>query len=167
MNDERKFELRERLIARIARCKRGTYAIITPENKPTELIVCGCKMKVLALWVKQGPKIWTIQNYRDNLIMRSGKPTVPGEYYFGDSSWIHKHSSLDPYPDLVCIAVVASPTDNNTLVGFKGVFNDQCSFAYMFQDLALVDILLWEGQQLEKMVDMPDGGYLNENSINQ
>ena len=167
MNQEKQFILCENLIARTARCKKGTYAIITPEGKPTELIVCGNRLSVQSLWVKQGDTLWTTQTFTNNVIMRSNKATAPGEFYLGDSNWVHKHSSLDPYPDLVCIAIATLPTDSNTVVGFKGVFNSQCSSAYVIQDSALVDVLLWEGQQLEKTAAMTSGGAINENPIIQ
>ncbi len=166
MNEEKNFDLCEALTARVARCRKGTYAIITPEDKPTEFIVCGNRLQVRSLWIKCGDRLWTHHTFKGNLIMRSGRTSTPGEFYLGDSNWAHQTSSIDPYPDLVCIAIVTLPTDSNVEVGFKAVFNRECSSAYIIQDSALTAILLWEGRQLEKSADMIRGGNPYEKPIN-
>lgn len=166
MNPEKQFDLCENLIAKVARCKKGTYAIITPEDKPIEFIVCGNRLQVRSLCIKCGDMLWTHNTFKGNLIIRSGRTSTPGEFYLGDSNWVHQNSSIDPYPDLVCIAIVTLPTDSNAVAGFKAVFNTECTSAYVIQDSALTDILLWESRQLEKSADMIRGGNPYEKPIN-
>ena len=163
---EKNFYLCENLIAKLSRCKKNTYGIITPEGGSPEFIVCGNRLKILKLWIKHGDTLWTTQNFNGNLIMRSSKTPNSGEFFLGDSNWVHQNSSVDQHPDLLCISIVALPTDKETVIGFKGIFNATCSAAYLLQDLALTDILLWEGQQLEKSIDTVTGGFLHEGQNN-
>ena len=149
MNYDVQLDLCEALIARVARGKKGSYAIITPEGEQPELLVRGNRLKIRALWVKQGGTLWNMQTFDGNLLMRSSQTSSPGEFYLGDRNWVHRHSSVDQCPDVLCIALVLLPGNDDTIVGFKGVFNANCASAYLIQEPSLVNVLLWEGQQLE------------------
>ena len=162
MVEDNKSILRESLISRVACCQKNIYGIVTPEGKKPEFIVRGNRMKILHLWVKHGDTLWTTQTFRGHLIMRNSKNTAPGQFYLGDSNWTHQHSSADPYPDMICIALLSLPSDDSASVGFKGVFNTECSTACIIQDSALANILIWEGRQFEKSTNMITGEYVYE-----
>ena len=97
MSESDKLMLRENLIARVACCKKGTYGIITPNNGQTEFLICGNRLKINMLWIKQGDTLWTNQSFKGNLIMRSGRKTECGEFYLGDINWMHQTSSADTF----------------------------------------------------------------------
>lgn len=163
------------LASKLSRGKPRTYGIITLDDGSQDFIFLGNRMKIQYLNIRHGSEHWNNSTFNGALIMRPGKDAFSGEFILGDANWDPICSSDDPYGDIQCTALIAPPdfeknTGNTGLASaaplcFKAFFAPNRSAAYLGQDDALANILLWECQELEQVpISREENRHENDNN---